>query len=90
MNVIECGIESKNTRRNPFSIRFFLFIILFIIFDMEILLILHFPFSFKERSSNKLVIINQFFFFLLIFILFVGRLIEKSQGALHWQDYFLR
>ena len=41
----ECGIETFRSRRNPFSIRFFMFIILFIIFDMEILLLIHFPLS---------------------------------------------
>jgi len=82
----ECGIERFSSRRNPFSVRFFLFIILFIIFDMEILLLIHFPFSWKINVLlfKKYIFL---FFILIILILLIGTYFEKKQGALNWQEF---
>jgi NADH:ubiquinone oxidoreductase subunit 3 (subunit A) len=82
----ECGIESFNSRRNPFSVRFFLFIILFIIFDIEVLLLIHFPFSWKINFLlfQKSVLI---LFRLIVLILLIGTYFEKKQGALSWQEF---
>lgn len=80
----ECGIESFSSRRNPFSVRFFIFIILFIIFDMEVLLLIHFPFSWKR---NMFLYKKHIFFILIILVLLVGTYFEKKQGALNWQEF---
>ncbi len=82
----ECGIETFSSRRNPFSVRFFIFIVLFIIFDIEILLLIHFPFSWKINILlfNKYVFI---FFILIVLVLLVGTFFEKKQGALSWQEF---
>jgi NADH:ubiquinone oxidoreductase subunit 3 (subunit A) len=82
----ECGIESFRSRRNPFSVRFFLFIILFIIFDIEVLLLIHFPFSWKLNVFlfQKIVFI---IFIFIILVLLIGTYFEKKQGALNWQEF---
>jgi len=82
----ECGIETFRSRRNPFSVRFFMFIILFIIFDIEILLLIHFPFSWKINILlfNKHIFI---FFIIMVLVLLVGTFFEKKQGALSWQEF---
>jgi len=82
----ECGIETFRSSRNPFSVRFFMFIILFIIFDIEILLLIHFPFSWKINILlfNKHIFI---FFIIMVLVLLVGTFFEKKQGALSWQEF---
>ena len=60
----ECGFDSKNSSRTPFSLRFFLILILFLIFDVEIILVLQFPF-FGRRVKSYIL------FSLMVFMLFL-------------------
>lgn len=73
----ECGFDCISLTRLVFSYRFFLISILFVIFDVEISLIVPFPFY----------IINDFgiiVFFLFVFILIVGLIYEFYYGSLDW------
>lgn len=78
--IFECGFISMINRRRSFSLRFFLIIILFLIFDTEIILFVpirmyKFRMSFYSLSSLVLVI---------VFVLVAGLFYEWSQGALSW------
>lgn len=74
----ECGFHSfLGQNRTQFSISFFLFGLLFLIFDLEIILIYPYAVSASHNSSLGLVVV---FFFLLI--LTVGFCYEIGRKAL--------
>nr|YP_010046562.1 NADH dehydrogenase subunit 3 [Coquillettidia linealis]QPJ78441.1 NADH dehydrogenase subunit 3 [Coquillettidia linealis] len=78
----ECGFDPMNYSRLPFSLRFFLIAVIFLIFDVEIALIL--PMIMIIKSSNFLNwSITSLFF---IFILLLGLYHEWNQGALEWNN----
>nr|AWB98920.1 NADH dehydrogenase subunit 3 [Anopheles marajoara] len=78
----ECGFDPMNSSRLPFSLRFFLIAIIFLIFDVEIALLL--PMIMIIKSSNLInwTITSLFF----IFILIAGLYHEWNQGALEWNE----
>ena len=76
----ECGFRPKFNARLPFTLRFFLISIIFIIFDVELVLI--FPFLIKIFSINIFYILFIVSIFLLILIL--GLFHEWNQGSLDW------
>nr|QLY90116.1 NADH dehydrogenase subunit 3 [Micromorphus albipes] len=76
----ECGFDPKSSARIPFSLQFFLIAIIFLIFDVEIALIL--PIIIIMKYSN--LMIWTFTTMIFIFILLIGLYHEWSQGALNW------
>nr|UZZ43915.1 NADH dehydrogenase subunit 3 [Ecnomus sp. XG-2021] len=81
MSPFECGFNPINMKRIPFSMHFFLITILFLIFDIEITIILPFIMLFK---LNNILMINLTFN-LFIIILFIGLMHEWNQGILNWK-----
>nr|ASY98008.1 NADH dehydrogenase subunit 3 [Hierodula majuscula] len=76
----ECGFDPISSSRLPFSLRFFLIAIIFLIFDVEIALIL--PMTIIPFSSNMLIWTITSTLFLLI--LTMGLYHEWNQGSLEW------
>nr|WGO57879.1 NADH dehydrogenase subunit 3 [Blattella parilis] len=76
----ECGFDPKSSARLPFSLRFFLIAVIFLIFDVEIALLL--PMTIIMNLSNINSWITVSFFFLLI--LLIGLYHEWNQGSLEW------
>nr|APX40206.1 NADH dehydrogenase subunit 3 [Psylliodes laevicollis] len=78
----ECGFDPKATARLPFSLHFFLIAIIFLIFDVEITLLL--PLILTMKISN----IYNYSYILTIFIiiLILGLYHEWNQGALNWTN----
>nr|YP_010691270.1 NADH dehydrogenase subunit 3 [Drosophila equinoxialis]ACA62479.1 NADH dehydrogenase subunit 3 [Drosophila equinoxialis]WBU93829.1 NADH dehydrogenase subunit 3 [Drosophila equinoxialis] len=78
----ECGFDPKSSSRLPFSLRFFLITIIFLIFDVEIALIL--PMIIILKFSNLLIWSTTSIIFILI--LLIGLYHEWNQGMLNWSN----
>nr|QNE85641.1 NADH dehydrogenase subunit 3 [Platypalpus longicornis] len=76
----ECGFDPKSSSRLPFSLRFFLITIIFLIFDVEIALLLPMVMIMKISNMFMWSITSSIF----IFILLMGLYHEWNQGALEW------
>nr|YP_010328138.1 NADH dehydrogenase subunit 3 [Zeugodacus strigifinis]UJH19468.1 NADH dehydrogenase subunit 3 [Zeugodacus strigifinis] len=78
----ECGFDPKSSSRLPFSLRFFLITIIFLIFDVEIALI--FPMILIISISDIFMwTITSIIF---IIILIMGLYHEWNQGMLNWSN----
>nr|YP_003434071.1 NADH dehydrogenase subunit 3 [Traulia szetschuanensis]ACF71060.1 NADH dehydrogenase subunit 3 [Traulia szetschuanensis] len=78
----ECGFDPKSSARMPFSLRFFLIAVIFLIFDVEIALIL--PIIIIFKTSNMMIWTTSTMFFILV--LLGGLYHEWNQGALQWAE----
>nr|QNE85394.1 NADH dehydrogenase subunit 3 [Platypalpus agilis] len=76
----ECGFDPKSSARLPFSLRFFLITIIFLIFDVEIALILPMVLIMDMSQLIMWSLTSTIF----IIILLLGLYHEWNQGALEW------
>nr|QJT42848.1 NADH dehydrogenase subunit 3 [Agrilus mali] len=76
----ECGFDPKTSARTPFSLHFFLIAVIFLIFDVEITLLLPIIISLKILNIGHSLTLTLFF----ILILIMGLYHEWNQGALTW------
>ncbi|YP_010718658.1 NADH dehydrogenase subunit 3 (mitochondrion) [Liolophura japonica] len=79
-SAFECGFDPKSNSRLPFSLRFFLITVIFLIFDVEIILLLPYLIS-SNMSSDVFSLITAI---LIILVLLGGTLYEWAQGSLKW------
>lgn len=80
LSAFECGFDQKSSSRVPFSLQFFLVTIIFLIFDVEIVLILPSIINIFNNRILSWILINIIF----ILILIIGILHEWKQGILTW------
>ena len=76
----ECGIESQGNARMPFSIKYFLVAILFVLFDVEVIFMYPWAVNFKELGMLGFAEMLLFISFLLVGFYYI---IKK--GALKWE-----
>nr|YP_009738146.1 NADH dehydrogenase subunit 3 [Cephalopina titillator]QIB71452.1 NADH dehydrogenase subunit 3 [Cephalopina titillator] len=78
----ECGFDPKSSSRLPFSLRFFLITIIFLIFDVEIALILPIIPIISYSNLTVWTVTSSIF----IMILLIGLYHEWNQGMLNWTN----
>lgn len=76
-SVFECGFHSFHQTRLPFNIGFFIYALVYLLLDLEVLLI--FPFTVSEYVNN---IYGLFTTLIFIFIITIGFVFELGKGAL--------
>nr|YP_009034264.1 NADH dehydrogenase subunit 3 [Atractosteus tropicus]YP_636991.1 NADH dehydrogenase subunit 3 [Atractosteus spatula]AHZ61440.1 NADH dehydrogenase subunit 3 [Atractosteus tropicus]BAC23991.1 NADH dehydrogenase subunit 3 [Atractosteus spatula] len=78
----ECGFDPLGSARLPFSLRFFLIAILFLLFDLEIALLLPLPWSDQLASPVTTLIWAT----MILTLLTLGLIYEWLQGGLEWAE----
>lgn len=80
LDTFECGIESKGNARIPFSIKYFLVAILFVLFDVEVIFMYPWAVNFKQLGVQGLI---EMFLFISLFL--TGFFYILKKGALKWE-----
>nr|BBH37078.1 NADH dehydrogenase subunit 3 [Priolepis semidoliata]BBH37195.1 NADH dehydrogenase subunit 3 [Priolepis semidoliata]BBH37208.1 NADH dehydrogenase subunit 3 [Priolepis semidoliata]BBH37221.1 NADH dehydrogenase subunit 3 [Priolepis semidoliata] len=78
----ECGFDPLGSARLPFSMRFFLVAILFLLFDLEIALLLPLPWA----NQLPLPVMTFLWASLVLILLTLGLVYEWMQGGLEWAE----
>uniref|UniRef100_UPI00315DFF73 NADH dehydrogenase subunit 3 n=1 Tax=Nephelomys childi TaxID=2964401 RepID=UPI00315DFF73 len=78
----ECGFDPMSSARLPFSMKFFLVGITFLLFDLEIALLLPIPWAMQYPNTNMTMITS----FILITILTLGLAYEWLNKGLEWTE----
>nr|YP_010960542.1 NADH dehydrogenase subunit 3 [Atheresthes evermanni]YP_010960555.1 NADH dehydrogenase subunit 3 [Atheresthes stomias]WNH19925.1 NADH dehydrogenase subunit 3 [Atheresthes stomias]WNH37945.1 NADH dehydrogenase subunit 3 [Atheresthes evermanni]WNH37958.1 NADH dehydrogenase subunit 3 [Atheresthes stomias] len=78
----ECGFDPMGSARLPFSLRFFLVAILFLLFDLEIALLLPLPWG--DQLTTPLLTFS--WAAAVLFMLTLGLVYEWIQGGLEWAE----
>nr|WNH19339.1 NADH dehydrogenase subunit 3 [Balistes capriscus] len=78
----ECGFDPLGSARLPFSLRFFLVAILFLLFDLEIALLLPLPWG-NQLASPLLTFLWAS---VILLLLTLGLIYEWLQGGLEWAE----
>lgn len=76
----ECGIESVGNARIPFSVKYFLVAILFVLFDVEVIFLYPWAVNFKELGVEGMLKMIVFMSLLLVGFFYI---IKKK--ALDWE-----
>nr|YP_009910930.1 NADH dehydrogenase subunit 3 [Darevskia chlorogaster]QDP70159.1 NADH dehydrogenase subunit 3 [Darevskia chlorogaster] len=78
----ECGFDPLGSARLPFSIRFFLVAILFLLFDLEIALLLPTPWAINLSQPVTTILLTS----TIVALLTAGLIYEWLQGGLDWAE----
>nr|QIP52623.1 NADH dehydrogenase subunit 3 [Epomophorus sp. MNHN ZM 2011-726] len=78
----ECGFDPMGSARLPFSMKFFLVAITFLLFDLEIALLLPLPWASQTNNLNVMLIMSL----TLISLLAISLAYEWSHKGLEWAE----
>nr|YP_010029036.1 NADH dehydrogenase subunit 3 [Arvicanthis somalicus]QOU09879.1 NADH dehydrogenase subunit 3 [Arvicanthis somalicus] len=81
-NPYECGFDPTSSARLPFSMKFFLVAITFLLFDLEIALLLPLPWAIQTSNTMTMTLTAL----ILITILSIGLAYEWLQKGLEWTE----
>lgn len=79
----ECGIAGGSFVQTRFSVKFFLTALLFMLFDLEVVILIPWTFVYREFLHEGVAILGPILFF--IGVLVLGLVYEIKKGALEWE-----
>nr|YP_011010634.1 NADH dehydrogenase subunit 3 [Halobates bryani]WPW47314.1 NADH dehydrogenase subunit 3 [Halobates bryani] len=82
MTPFECGFDPKSSSRMPFSIQFFMIAIIFLIFDVEIVILMPTIKIMQMTKMKSWFIVTSAF----LIILIAGLYHEWKNGILEWSN----
>jgi NADH-quinone oxidoreductase subunit A len=80
LSTYECGIPATGTTEVKLNIRFYLFALLFVLFDVETLFV--YPWAVTAKGLGHFALAEMAVF---LAILFTGLAYAWAKGALHWE-----
>ena len=81
LETFECGIEPQGNSRLPFSIKYFLIAILFVLFDVEVIFFYPYAVNFRALGWDGFIAVAMFIGFFIVGFTYI---IKKN--ALQWED----
>jgi len=80
----ECGVKPAGSSvHTRFSVKFYVTVMLFILFDIEVVFLVPWTFIYREFLANNIEILVPILVF--IGVIVVGFLYEWKKGALEWE-----
>ena len=79
----ECGVRGEGLMHTRFSVKFYLTALLFMLFDLEVVILIPWTFIYREFLAHHIAILGPILFFLGVLILGLGY--EVRKGALEWE-----
>lgn len=79
----ECGIPAEGAIHSRFSVKFYVTALLFMLFDLEIVILVPWTFIYREFLASGIAILGPILFFLGVLVL--GLFYEIKKGALEWE-----
>ena len=79
LQTYECGVPTKGKTWIQFNVGYYLFALIFLIFDVELIFL--YPWAVVVKSVGWIDLVEIVIFF---FILFMGFLYAHKKGALKW------
>jgi NADH-quinone oxidoreductase subunit A len=75
----ECGVETQGATWNQMNVGYYLFALIFLVFDVELVFL--YPWAVVVKSIGMVALVEIVIF---LFILFLGLLYAHKKGALKW------
>nr|QZR92110.1 NADH dehydrogenase subunit 3 [Cichlidogyrus casuarinus] len=75
----ECGFIGHAVKINNFSVGFFLLLVFFVLFDLEVSLLLNVAYQYEFIN-------NLFYYVVFVFLLSVGLFLEVCFGYVNWSN----
>jgi len=79
----ECGIPAQGIVHSRFSVKFYVTVMLFILFDIEVVFLIPLSFIYRDFLANNITILGPVLFF--VGVLVLGLFYEVKKGALEWE-----